>query len=976
MPEIIPENIDNTTIEEMLREIKSSIGKFNESEIELHAKCLDVLDNIEKIRQQTSEDASEQQNLGKILYCMQQALKNRTDPQQSQLYAKELANLANLVSGKSSSVWKTLGTSLLVFACAALVVAGVLLAIPSGGISLLLSAIGVAGLTSSVGIGAGIAVTGAVGAGALYHGSEKGLAKAVNSFAQSLEERELYEPLNLSSSLSSSGSNPEQEEQLPSSTLSELSITPESSSAEIQHDDYPESTRQSSNSEQVVLEGQKQKSHPSISAFASDVVYQQIIQAINTDCKAKSNASLELISNQNSKDMLVELKNNLKVCEGLMHPDPIWNYTRIEAHNKDEKDIIKIKYNPTPSDLISKDVIDSKVKHSIITRKLSIIGGILTLLDYPDYLTKDINEKDKIRARLAELSNIVINSVSNEVIPDPKIELNNFVASLGSDLEALTNSKPKNIIREIREAERYFVAEHNKNQILIVEIPRGDKTIFQMDIELNHQLTDEQKNSYLTIHNEESERPKWFQELRGAEQAWYRDKIPHPDMTASEQEQKWSDFQLLFKSSAMTHTSGLPNARINYLMQKTIDDGLEVLNTSIKSATPVCYEMPSKGQTNEQSKHNKDNAKQLIDNCKRLASANNKQLWGDFFTNTQPPKVPILVQSLLSKKIEKMGITLKADNELIEGQQAAMNNLGEEDDGFHIMYHNNGTNGFSRGNKICMQGDPDFVELVDFAKNFLKYINSELSAKQMDIQINVDDLFDNKIGKKEQQKAFNFFMNQPKVKSSFTAEQQKSITTIFKVLNEYNHYEVASNFSRNKAEYIVSLKKMLVEAMGGAVTNNCKSGKDRTGHSEVYQHAVTLTMLDDPSDELLHYDEIGTRRELFCDNLAILNASGKIQFSAHLNTNGCLGTKAPEISLIIDDDVRKNKYFSRLYKVGCSLASMNKPTAFSKDEKEKANDQQNTTDKTTDMKKGLFNIRKESEFVFGANEGRLIGFTR
>lgn len=49
------------------------------------------------------------------------------------------------------------------------------------------------------------------------------------------------------------------------------------------------------------------------------------------------------------------------------------------------------------------------------------------------------------------------------------------------------------------------------------------------------------------------------------------------------------------------------------------------------------------------------------------------------------------------------------------------------------------------------------------------------------------------------------------------------------------------NFStdwRNKEEYKIALKRLLVEGMGGVIINNCKSGKDRTGLSEIYQHAM------------------------------------------------------------------------------------------------------------------------------------------
>lgn len=79
---------------------------------------------------------------------------------------------------------------------------------------------------------------------------------------------------------------------------------------------------------------------------------------------------------------------------------------------------------------------------------------------------------------------------------DPKTEIDHFVRKLAASIEQEIRTKDRNIIREIREAERYFVAEHNKNQILIVETETSEnETIYQIDVELNHQLTSEQKRS-------------------------------------------------------------------------------------------------------------------------------------------------------------------------------------------------------------------------------------------------------------------------------------------------------------------------------------------------------------------------------------------------------------------------------------------------------------------------------------------------
>lgn len=703
----------------------------------------------------------------------------------------------------------------------------------------------------------------------------------------------------------------------------------------------------------------KKGSSPGFS-FVSEAANQQIIKVINTTYAPNQESNFVSISSQSSQEMLRTLEQNLRISERLKHPNPTWVYTRVEPEHPGEKAIIKIKHDPTTS--ITAQELDTKTRYSIITRKLSIIGGVLTLLDSPHYLTSNPEQKQAIRNELARLSNEIIASRNNPVTPDPKEELDRFVGSLASSLKALTNPVPNNIIRDIREAERYFVAEHNKNQILIVETPRENETIVQIDIGLNHQLTPQQKQEYLDIHNEEDKQPKWFQALSAAERAWYLEKIPNPNDPEAVKKDKWNNFQLLFKSSAMPHAPGFPNARINYLMLKR-DDELNIVSASVKSATPVSYEMPSE----EQEKHSKDNAQQLVNITQHLASINYENLWGNFFGDDKP-QIPILIQSLLSEKVEKMGVEVaKADNQLIQGQVKAMKDL--EAEGFHLMYHNDGTNAFSRGNKISMRGDAEFEQLVDVADKFLTAVFTKLDdkiEKSEHIESSLKDEKDflfwiDKRNPDEQQRRLDKFIGKLESNPHITSEQKASIIIMIRVLDEFHHdTREDPKFSRNKAEYIIALKKLLVEAMGGAASNNCKSGKDRTGQSEVYQHALTLfTMLHSESDALLRYDEKGDRRNAFCQLAAMLNASQKIQEAAAFNTPGCVGTKSNTISKIIDDGILNEGQFKDLHSKGCKLASMNKPKDFIKDESCKAMmmTEEKTMNKTSNMRNILQDFR-------------------
>ena len=91
------------------------------------------------------------------------------DDQKDVASIRRLEELSQIVSGKASPFWKTLGAALIIFTAIALVVAGVLGAIPTAGTSLLLTAGGAAALTTT-------------GFFAIKQGLESGLAKSVSGF--------------------------------------------------------------------------------------------------------------------------------------------------------------------------------------------------------------------------------------------------------------------------------------------------------------------------------------------------------------------------------------------------------------------------------------------------------------------------------------------------------------------------------------------------------------------------------------------------------------------------------------------------------------------------------------------------------------------------------------------------------------------------------------------------------------------------
>lgn len=166
-----------------------------EQEKGLFIKARNILQQVKKIAGKHPENLSinDFKDINDILICANTAWDDRNNKEKTILHSQELARLAQKISGKPSPKWKALGISLLTFSCAALVVIGILAAIPSGGSSLLLAAIGSAGLAASVGVGVSIAAAGAV---SLHHGGEQERAKSTGELKNKINELRNNEPDN------------------------------------------------------------------------------------------------------------------------------------------------------------------------------------------------------------------------------------------------------------------------------------------------------------------------------------------------------------------------------------------------------------------------------------------------------------------------------------------------------------------------------------------------------------------------------------------------------------------------------------------------------------------------------------------------------------------------------------------------------------------------------------------------------------
>ncbi|MBL7480563.1 hypothetical protein [Legionella bononiensis] len=189
-----------------LREFELSLADFartisgDQKKQQLYDSGQDVLRNIKKIAAENPDSRSLADLNATLPHCTY-VIQNHDQPDnpEYQESMRRLASLSQHVSGATSPGWKALGAGLMTFTCLALIVAGVLAAIPTGGTSLLMTVVGAAGLSvgTAVGIGVGaVAVTAGTGFAAYKAGSEHGLAHSISEFKSALHEIKHDEKVN------------------------------------------------------------------------------------------------------------------------------------------------------------------------------------------------------------------------------------------------------------------------------------------------------------------------------------------------------------------------------------------------------------------------------------------------------------------------------------------------------------------------------------------------------------------------------------------------------------------------------------------------------------------------------------------------------------------------------------------------------------------------------------------------------------
>jgi hypothetical protein len=581
------------------------------------------------------------------------------------------------------------------------------------------------------------------------------------------------------------------------------------------------------------------------------------------------------------------VSNKMKEYEGKKYPSPLYTHGKLSfAIDERPREVTHVTYSGAPVD--ESKYFYTFEDNALIVRKLSVIAGILNALEFASLGDRFLGITSEAQLKsILELLGEQLN-IGGLLFPD-KTNINVFINNLVILIATKTNTDPKRIISDIRTAERYFVAEYKRNQILINEIKiNSEQSIFQVDQHLGNQLTADQKREFLSIHVlPEDNRPLWFKGLSSWEKTWLLKHVP-PTL-----EESWADFESLSQSSAMSHIPGIQNARMNSLV---LFDGKEytLLSRSLKTSTMVPYELHVAKK--DRAFYVKQTAEQVLGYLNQEVIRDFEQIWAGLDT-TGRSRPLIFVQSLLSDTvIDRLVAT--ADTRLTREQRRAIQ-------------------------EISLSGTYPEVTIItgNDPMNFLRFgdaLSGGLS-KKLNRWAHTDAIM-------VYARQFIAYLEQELAKNTLNAEQAARLVLIKATQQEISNLR-DENFTsqggeRNFVAFKAAYTSIFVESMGGIVSTNCKSGKDRTGVEELYKNAMVYYY--STYGVLPKFDDQGVARKNFVDIFVFLFNSMKAQEAASGNTPGSLGMKLDPTMLC--SDIRAA--LQATYSLSIALANLNKPPLF------------------------------------------------
>lgn len=572
--------------------------------------------------------------------------------------------------------------------------------------------------------------------------------------------------------------------------------------------------------------------------------------------------------NADPSSLLSQIIEEMHAYEKAKYPSPPYDYQRVEIDlGGNRVTAIYTKYDGAR--LTEAQLADIEINAAKL-RQLSLLAGVTNALLFSDHYL----EVDRIKkANLFSIINQFVKKIKSKKSRTSD-DMNIFVDELIRAIQLETGQPYQSILRKVRLAERYFIADYQP-AIFVNETNEHGEVTTQLDVLLKNPLTQAQKKEFVKIHADH--KPGWFLRLPRWERDWLLQRV----LKLLADTPKWQAFASLYQSSAMSHIPGIQNIRRSVLIKKG-----RIISDSVKSGTHVPYEMPKSDcelQTNE-------NADQVLSIMSSLAEENMNRMWPNIAI-----KPLLYVQSILSDTFAG-----GQDNRLANSQRNAVI-----------------AKSYLHSDSIVEAGN-DPVNLLRifaaesgfFSKNFSGRWKHTLRILQYAAKFIA--LAEDGVLTKEQ------------------ANKLKQIK-MFKAELELMHRNAQfTGLTRNFNAYKVVFTRLLVESMGGMVSTNCKSGKDRTGYDDLYGQAILIYL--ERYGVLPRYDEQGDNRRQFIEIFRRLFDARKLQALAANNTPGSFGLK--DSARMLCRDIAEA--LGKSYQQSNALADMNKPSILKRDELKEA----------------------------------------
>lgn len=549
--------------------------------------------------------------------------------------------------------------------------------------------------------------------------------------------------------------------------------------------------------------------------------------------------------------------------EAKKYPPGFFSYTRGKLEHEGES--LSYVYTTYNGKSLNPEQAQQAQVAAIRLRKLSLLAGVIYALDLPSFLSCDESNRKQLLDTLSTWMQRILAAPEDA---SPK-SVNQFVDEFVDHISAITQHPFNEVIRQMRLAERYFVAEYQAD-VFLNEILGQKQVHAQLSVSLKNSLQQSQMKEWVRIHSDK--KPAWFLRLSSWEQQWFYQRVP----TLYADKAGWGRFQRYFKSSAMSHIPGISNLRRTYVLNDQA-----VISDSLQLGTLVAYEMPKY----QQAEDTKRSVRQLMQFLGSRAQEKKSRMWPSI--NLKPM---VLIQSILSD-------TIGGDGELVKGQRQAI-----------------------EAEKALYADDYEIVHGND-PVNFLRLFAAESGVfsrhytKRWDHTLTVLAYANRFVALADQ--------------SPLSPEQSDKLAFIKLLKKELEWMRNATHLTgigRNFNAYKVAMTELLVEAMGGQVSVNCKSGKDRTGFASLYKQAIYSYYQE--YQILPHYNDKGRDRDNFIQIFKKLFDAQRAQELAAWNTPGSFGLKDSAKMLCLDIA----KTLKHGYQQSNYLADMNKPSVIKKDE--------------------------------------------